>query len=74
MDEQQSSEQQAQDTGPGWKEKIKRFIAECRRVLIITKKPDKIEFSTIVKISALGIALIGLIGFLIQMTKTLVFG
>jgi protein transport protein SEC61 subunit gamma and related proteins len=53
--------------------RFKRFIAECGRVLRITKKPDKVEFLTIVKVSALGIAVIGLIGFFLQMIKIYVF-
>jgi protein translocase SEC61 complex gamma subunit len=35
----------------------------------VTKKPSKFEFKTIVKVSALGIAIIGLIGFIIQLAK-----
>ena len=47
--------------------KFKSFIAECRRVLLVTKKPTGVEFKAIVKASGLGIAIIGLIGFLIKM-------
>ena len=54
-------------------EKLKRFIKECRRVLKITKKPSKEEFKTIVKVSALGMAIIGVTGFLITMLKQLLF-
>jgi len=43
------------------------------RVLRVTKKPDRIEFTTIVKASGLGILIIGLIGFIIQMVKVLFF-
>ena len=53
--------------------KFKRFINECVRVLRITKKPDKTEFTTIVKVSGLGILIIGLLGFIIQMIKVLFF-
>lgn len=53
--------------------KFKGFINECVRVLRVTKKPDKIEFLTIVKASGLGILIIGLIGFIIQMIKVLFF-
>ena len=53
--------------------KFKRFINECIRVLRVTKKPDKFEFTTIVKVSGLGILIIGLIGFIIQMIKVLFF-
>ena len=49
--------------------KLKSFAIECNRVLQLTKKPSKIEFKTIVKASAIGIVIIGMIGFLIQMAK-----
>lgn len=55
-------------------QKFKNFVRECKRVLRVTKKPDRIEFVTIVKVSALGIAVIGLMGFAIQMFKNLTFG
>jgi len=48
-------------------EKAKTGMQEYKRVLKITKKPTKSEFKTIVKISGIGILLIGFIGFLIQM-------
>ncbi len=53
--------------------RLKRFITECGRVLRITKKPDRIEFVTIVKVSALGIAVIGAVGFVLQMMKIYLF-
>ena len=56
-----------------WQYKTKTFIMECIRVLKITKKPNAYEFKTIVKVSGLGILVIGLIGFLIQMVKLLFF-
>ncbi len=58
---------------PGKMEKLKAFIMECKRVLRVTKKPDKQEFTTIVKISAIGMAIIGVIGFLIHFAKELLF-
>jgi len=56
-----------------WKYRAKAFIQECLRVLKITKKPDAIEFKTIVKVSGMGIVIIGLIGFVVQMVKILFF-
>ena len=53
--------------------KLKSFIGECRRVLKVTRKPDSTEFKTIVKVSGLGMLLIGLIGFIITMFKLLFF-
>ena len=49
--------------------KIKRYLEESKRVFKVTKKPDAVEFKTIVKVSALGIAIIGIIGFVIQLLK-----
>ena len=49
------------------KTRFKRFVNECKRVLIITKKPDSDEFKTIVKASGLGIIIIGLIGFIVHL-------
>ena len=51
--------------------KIKAFLNECIRVIKVTKKPTKDEFKAIVKVSGLGILIIGLIGFLIQMVSLL---
>lgn len=52
--------------------KLKRFVIECKRVLRVTKKPNKMEFKVIVKVSGLGIAIIGLVGFIVQMFKILI--
>lgn len=55
-------------------QRFKAFLMECRRVLFVTKKPTNEELKTILKVSGLGILLIGFIGFLLQMTKHLLFG
>ncbi|MDO8556649.1 MAG: protein translocase SEC61 complex subunit gamma [Nanoarchaeota archaeon] len=54
-------------------ERMKRFINECIRVFKITKKPSKEEFTTILKASALGVAIVGILGFLIQILWTVLF-
>lgn len=54
--------------------KLKQFILECKRVLNVTKKPTKTEYSTIVKVSGLGIMVIGLIGFFILLLKQILLG
>lgn len=64
---------EAGEIKPGKWEKVKRFIVECKRVLRVTKKPDAMEFKTIVKISGIGIVIIGIIGFLIHFAKELMF-
>lgn len=59
-------EQLQQEKRTGWS-KFKSFIIQCKRVFRVTKKPNKEEFKTIVKVSALGILIIGLLGFIIDM-------
>ncbi|MBS3075823.1 protein translocase SEC61 complex subunit gamma [Candidatus Pacearchaeota archaeon] len=45
---------------------IKSFTSQCVRVWHLLKKPDKNEFTTVAKVSALGLGLIGIIGFAIS--------
>lgn len=52
--------------------RFKTFLKECKRVFIITRKPSTKEFKSIVKVTAIGIALIGVIGFLIQILWILI--
>lgn len=54
-----------------WK-KLVRFIGECRRVLKVVHKPNKEEFLTTVKASAIGLAIVGLIGFALSMIQQLI--
>jgi len=44
---------------------IKGLVERIRRVLLVSSKPDKEEFKQSVKITGLGILLIGAIGFII---------
>ena len=69
-------EQQPKQIGApisGKLDRLKAFTMECKRVLRVTKKPDKQEFTTIVKISAIGMAIIGVIGFAIHFLKEILF-
>ena len=51
---------------------LKAFAKECKRVLKVTKKPNKAEYISIVRISSIGIAIIGLLGFTIHMIKVFI--
>lgn len=44
---------------------IREKIENCKRVIAMTKKPDFKEFSSTSRICAIGLLLMGLIGFLI---------
>jgi protein transport protein SEC61 subunit gamma and related proteins len=48
-----------------WPAKIKKTLKEWRRVYKITKKPGKEEYLAVVKVTGLGILVIGVIGFAI---------
>lgn len=52
--------------------RVKRFIKETIRVLRITKKPSKEEYKSIVKVTGIGAAIIGAIGFIIFLLKQLI--
>jgi protein transport protein SEC61 subunit gamma and related proteins len=52
--------------------KFKSFLKECKRVLQVTKKPSMEEFKAIVKITGLGMIVVGTIGFLIIISGLLV--
>ncbi len=52
-----------------WFTSLRSFIIECKRVLTLTKKPTPEEFKTITKVTGIGMIIIGLIGFFIQLIK-----
>ncbi|MCQ2961764.1 MAG: protein translocase SEC61 complex subunit gamma [archaeon] len=47
------------------KETTTDFIKQSKRVLKVARKPDREEFFDFSKVTALGIAIIGVIGFII---------
>ncbi len=52
--------------------KFKQFIKESIRVIRITKKPNKEEYKSILKVTGLGILIIGAMGFVIFLIKQLI--
>lgn len=51
---------------------IRGKLAEWKRVLKITRKPDREEFSMAAKVTGAGILIIGGIGFLIYAGATMI--
>ncbi len=45
---------------------LKSFIAKCKRVWMVLKKPTRKEFEMVAKVSAIGILILGFFGFLIS--------
>ncbi|MCL2157507.1 MAG: protein translocase SEC61 complex subunit gamma [Methanobrevibacter sp.] len=54
------------------KESMNRFFKQCKRVIRVSKKPDREEYFNFSKVTALGIAIIGAIGFVIVLISQLV--
>lgn len=54
------------------KETTSDFIKQSKRVLKVARKPDREEFLNFSKVTALGIAVIGVIGFVIYLISQLV--
>ncbi|MEG3224788.1 MAG: protein translocase SEC61 complex subunit gamma [Methanobacteriales archaeon Met13] len=54
------------------KESMVSFLKQCKRVLHVSKKPDREEFINVSKITGIGILLIGAIGFIITMIAILI--
>lgn len=48
-------------------ESIKSFFNKCVRVWHTLKKPTKEEFEKVAKVSAIGILILGLLGFIIAL-------
>ena len=56
-----------------WWQKFTSFMIQTKRVMQVTRKPTSEEFKAIMKITALGITAIGVVGFLLQIIKQLLF-
>ena len=53
---------------------IKNLMDRMRRIFLVSSKPDKQEYRQIVKITGLGVAVIGIIGFVIFLIVQLMGG
>ncbi len=48
-------------------EKLKLFLVKCKRVWHVMRKPTKKEYNTIAKVAAIGILILGAMGFFISL-------
>jgi protein transport protein SEC61 subunit gamma-like protein len=53
---------------------LNSFFAKCKRVWMVLKKPSKDEFTKVAKISAVGILIIGFIGFIVSLIMKIFTG
>lgn len=51
--------------------RLQSFTQECKRVLRVTRKPTGKELQNIIKITGVGILVVGFIGFLIYLFSQL---
>ncbi|MDV3104165.1 protein translocase SEC61 complex subunit gamma [Thermococcus waiotapuensis] len=58
----------------GYIERIKNFLTESRRVLLVTRKPSWKEYKMAAKITGVGMILIGIIGLIITIIGYLILG
>lgn len=55
-----------------FKNVLNKTIKDCKRVLKVSRKPDKQEYLEFSKIVAIGIAIIGVVGFIIVLIGELI--
>jgi protein transport protein SEC61 subunit gamma-like protein len=46
--------------------KLKKFLLKSKRVWLVLKKPSRQEFEMVTKVSAIGILILGAVGFIIS--------
>ena len=54
------------------KERFDAFVKDSKRVLKVSRKPDRAEYFDFAKITALGILVIGIIGFVMVIIGQLI--
>ena len=55
-----------------YKEQIDNTLKDCKRVLRISKKPNQEEYLAFTKVTALGIVIIGVVGFIFVLVSELI--
>ena len=55
-----------------FKEEFDKFIKDAKRVLKVSRKPDMPEYIDLAKISALGVVVVGGIGYIIVCLGSLI--
>ncbi|MDO5860423.1 protein translocase SEC61 complex subunit gamma [Methanobrevibacter sp.] len=53
-------------------ERFDKFVKDSKRVLKVSRKPDKQEYIELAKVTAIGVAIIGVIGFVIVLLGSLI--
>lgn len=54
-------------------DELKAFFSKSKRVWLVLKKPSRKEFEMVAKVSAMGVLIIGVIGFAISILIKIFF-
>ena len=54
-------------------DELKAFFSKSKRVWLVLKKPSRKEFEMIAKVSAIGVLLLGVIGFFVSILVKIFF-
>ena len=55
-----------------FKEEFDKFIKDSKRVLKVARKPDMIEYVDLAKVAALGVVVVGGVGYIIVLLGSLI--
>ena len=53
-------------------ERVNKFVKDSKRVLKVSKKPDKQEYFELAKVTSLGVVIVGVIGFVVFLLGALI--
>ena len=53
-------------------ERFDKFVKDSKRVLKVSRKPDAQEYRELAKVSAIGVVIIGVLGFVIVLLGSLI--
>ena len=53
-------------------ERFDKFVKDSKRVLKVSRKPDAQEYRELAKVSAIGVVIIGVMGFVIVLLASLI--
>ncbi len=54
------------------KEGISEFTTSTQRILTVSKKPDTNQYMTMVRVTALGLVILGVLGYTIELISFLI--
>ena len=53
-------------------ESFNKFVKDSKRVLKVSRKPDKQEYLELAKVTSIGVVIVGVIGFVIVLLGSLI--